>query len=432
MRKPLTNRKTELLLRWRTLWFFMAVGVLLLVGAATFDQNTTEKVKGVLAGINAGGFEEFDSNLAFQHAPIHFQDTDDSEPSSDFLTRWDYDGDLSPNNNWENVPTADFKAVAYYSVVETATHWFVVYAFYHPRDWLDSPGSSEHENDLEGFLSIVHKNGTPYGSLQAIITVFHNEFPSYTRNSVEIASDESTLASGIKIFEDVVRENRVKLDGELVFSDVNGIRRIKTTQEPQGHGIKAWPSGNFSGDLPCEEEDGVIYYPSLSQAGIPDGGCDHHVFYKLEPLWPLWEVQLEEVGKIRNVFSTFAAWGVLQGNLNGGCGGGAFNFQLCSRNSANTPWRWDASHDNESYGGEMALDPAKMAAHYFDGFENFDQLYTRNRYLQDLDELGYSNSHLPRGFDSDFDLDSSIGRVRGLSIAVPILHSSKSTLDPPF
>ena len=34
----------------------------------------------------------FDEDLAFRHAPVHFQDTDDTNAVADFITAVDYDG----------------------------------------------------------------------------------------------------------------------------------------------------------------------------------------------------------------------------------------------------------------------------------------------------------------------------------------------------
>jgi hypothetical protein len=33
-------------------------------------------------------------------------------------------------------------------------HWYILYAFFHPQDWTDTPFDQEHENDLEGLLVI--------------------------------------------------------------------------------------------------------------------------------------------------------------------------------------------------------------------------------------------------------------------------------------
>ncbi|MGH2690135.1 MAG: hypothetical protein ACRDKW_15215 [Actinomycetota bacterium] len=40
--------------------------------------------------------------LALHWAPIHLQDTDDSDADADWIFAVDFDGDWSADNNWEN------------------------------------------------------------------------------------------------------------------------------------------------------------------------------------------------------------------------------------------------------------------------------------------------------------------------------------------
>jgi hypothetical protein len=86
------------------------------------------------------------AQLAQRWAPIHYQDVDVTGDhalggKSDYLTKYDFDGDLSGRNNWDNAAAtnANFSAYVYYSVVETSTHWYIVYMFFHPRDWVYNP-----------------------------------------------------------------------------------------------------------------------------------------------------------------------------------------------------------------------------------------------------------------------------------------------------
>ena len=74
----------------------------------------------------------------------HYQDVDQTGNDalggkSDYLTSINYDGEWRTDNNWESLENTPAIAYAYYSVVSTNTHWFIIYAFYHPRDWADHP-----------------------------------------------------------------------------------------------------------------------------------------------------------------------------------------------------------------------------------------------------------------------------------------------------
>src|ERR1700751_2236786 len=129
-------------------------------------------VLGLSAGLNPAQAAVSYADLAFHYAPVHYQDTDSSDYPSDYITAFDYDGDLVSTNNWDNRGNGLWPATVHYSVVESCSHYFITYAFYHPRDWSDTPFDQEHENDLEGVLVAVSKDGSTYGALQGMVTVF--------------------------------------------------------------------------------------------------------------------------------------------------------------------------------------------------------------------------------------------------------------------
>ncbi|MBW8811692.1 MAG: hypothetical protein JF591_23365, partial [Lysobacter sp.] len=124
--------------------------------------------------------------LALRWAPVHYQDVDQTGShalggGADYITRYDFDGDLDARNNWDRAGQSAYPlaARAYYSVVETSTHWFITYLFFHPRDWTDSFFDTEHENDAEGVLFAIARDGSTYGTLKAAVTVAHTDFFSY-------------------------------------------------------------------------------------------------------------------------------------------------------------------------------------------------------------------------------------------------------------
>ncbi|WP_433271156.1 hypothetical protein ACQPZF_11660 [Actinosynnema sp. CS-041913] len=75
--------------------------------------------------------------VALHWAPVHYQDTNGTNYDADYLTKVDFDGDWFADNNWENQDDdpSRLTGAVYYSVVTTGTHWFLVYGFFHPRDW---------------------------------------------------------------------------------------------------------------------------------------------------------------------------------------------------------------------------------------------------------------------------------------------------------
>jgi hypothetical protein len=59
--------------------------------------------------------------------------------------------------------------------MKPATHWFLVYTVMHPRDYSDKcVAGSCHENDNEGIVMTVRKDGSEFGRLQTMETLAHN------------------------------------------------------------------------------------------------------------------------------------------------------------------------------------------------------------------------------------------------------------------
>jgi hypothetical protein len=285
-----------------------------------------------------------DLELALRWAPIHYQDTDSSDYDADYLTAVNYDAEWNTLNNWEHQDDnlALLTGWTYFSVAETATHWFLVYAFYHPRDWEDFPdpfGQFTHENDMEGALLTVRKDGTGFGALEAMITVAHDNFYSWVPAG-------STYAAG-----------RETVDGPLIMQAVGGVPHPTTRQEAKGHGVYGWNGANFPGN------DGVVYLPSATTAEVPSSGNDRSVAYRLADVFAaggLWARRADPV--------TFAGFGTFRGD-NG------------KDNAANAPWGWDDHDDGGDLPrGMLATDPAYLVSVYFAGEGNFSLTYTRNAY----------------------------------------------------
>ncbi len=327
-----------------------------------------------------------DFELAFHHAPIHYQDTDSTDAKADYITRYDYDGNKVSTDNWENLKKFPLTAYAYYSVVETCTHWFIVYGFFHPRDWTDSRADQEHENDLEGLLSIIRKDGTRFGKLEGMVTVYHTDFYSYTPPGSPFGQGKETI------------------DGRLTLQPYEGSLRALTVQQAKGHGLKAFPyTSDFRGK---PNEDGIIYYPTRTGAQVPKSGNDRNAKYGLIDLFStegLWETQLSEATMPSSAAKTFHKWGSFKGDKGDGCGKGL--TVTCSENAAQLPWGWNDHDDGPVYHGEMALDPAHLTKVYFSGLGNFNEEYLRNRYLSDLRNRGFRQGNLPHGWPSKLNLD---------------------------
>jgi hypothetical protein len=302
------------------------------------------------------------AELALRWAPIHYQDVDATGShalggKADYLTRVNFDGDWNGRNNWDRAAQSDasFSAAAYYSVAETGTHWYLTYFFFHPRDWVDHPFfETEHENDGEGVLLSVQKDGSAYGVLRAAVTVAHASFYSYTPAGSSWTSGRETVDGTL----------------QLQSSPHDDFQHPVTAQETQGHGLKAYPQYSINGD-------GVVYYPA-TQGEAPGGTNDRDVKYELIDIFAsggLWAQ--------RDNTDLYANLGTFAGDTSGGCGVGTYS---CGTNSANAPWGWDDGDDAPAR-GEIATDPAKLSAEYFTVPGEPARSYSYNPYRSELADL---------------------------------------------
>lgn len=321
----------------------------LILAAAACVEGSPDELSELSDELSAGNTADR-AALALRWAPVHYQDVDQTGShalggSADYITAYDFDGDLNGRNNWDHAGNAAYplRATGYYSVTETSTHWYLVYLFFHPRDWTDFI-DTEHENDAEGVMFAVLRDGSTYGKLQASVTVAHTDFFSFTPSG-------SPWGSGSE-----------GVDGTLQMTNLGDGAHAVTAQQAKGHGLKARPYYDINGD-------GIVYFPSATTGEVPSGPDDRSVFYKLvDVLAPggMWDQ--------RNNPSLFAGFGSFAGDSTGGCGSGAAS---CGTNSANAIWGWDDGNDGLQRGA-LASDPAGLARNYFSIPETVSTAYTFN------------------------------------------------------
>ncbi|MCS7026610.1 MAG: M48 family metalloprotease [Bryobacteraceae bacterium] len=321
--------------------------------------------------------------VASLFAPIFYQALG-HEPRYDYITNFDFDGDWIGDNNWENAAKSKYplQAWVYYSVRETSTHYFLHYAVFHPRDYkggvgkgtlfsrvlrtgvkpaakVDPTGRAQeialaHENDLEGCLLVVAKNGDDPRDGQVVFleTLAHNSFLKY-------------LPPG------------QHKEGFGNFS-LQG-RRVKLYIEPRGHGIEAY------GPTEAQQKHTLLVYTFLGLAETPSEDLTKATGYNLAPiattLWPealrgvtptYAETEdyglflLEEVGPDGKVFER---------KMNLGRIGSAFRGKVGGANLARPPWAWFDGKDKNQPLGEWFFDPARTIRRHFDLPPDFSVAY---------------------------------------------------------
>lgn len=331
------------------------------------------------------------ARIAAKFAPVFSHKVSDEWRAADQFTRVDFGGPLTtiarnPSRLFALDPNHEFDdPTVYYSVCETTTHWFIVYAVYHPFDWWkrDKPTNlydairdrvDEHAHDMEGALVVVRKvDGWMAGGrrrraelvIDGLVTVSHLNLYLYTEPRIPIKKGESEPASGLPSLH-VVKFNET-VDGNIWLDKATG--RIKLYVESRGHGIRgdhtSWGSG-----------DRVWYYRLKGVGGDPgvlnDDDATRVFKYELEDLFAsrgLWDHRYDE-----NVFR--------QGQ------NGRWGFTCLDKltrgkpvaSAANPPWSWN-DHNDPSPIGEIATDPAWFITRYAQGWGPVSQEYLRNPYF---------------------------------------------------
>ena len=224
-----------------------------------------------------------DKDIAAEFAPVFMQGLGE-KPQYDYPMRFDFDGDWRGDNNWENADKfTDSKAYVYFSVSATATHYFIHYAVYHPRDYkggskkgallsdllrqgADIAGTRDpiglleeatlaHENDLEGCLVVVEKDGAELSRARVVYveTLSHNRFKKY------------------------VPQSEAKNDFEQVALSRQHPRLFV---QPKGHGIEAYQEEGEKG----ASERKILVYEVGAKAGSPAQANEGVVNYELLPI----------------------------------------------------------------------------------------------------------------------------------------------------
>jgi hypothetical protein len=211
--------------------------------------------------------KNFYYQLAGHWAPDLYQDTW-FMPEGDYLVAFNADGDWIGRNNLENFLLGKFKpyaAVVYYSVIESETHYFIYYCFYHAVDY-DTwymrliPGTT-HENDMEGIMVTVAKvPDNPWGKFRAMEALAHSTFHHY--------------ANG-----DGIKPNQ----GSFEPAKLRDGAHVEIYIEGGGHGPYELHSKNspYTKHDQFRQKHGVVYR-FAGQAGSPQGRDDRNVGYDLK------------------------------------------------------------------------------------------------------------------------------------------------------
>jgi hypothetical protein len=309
------------------------------------------------------------AQLAAHWAPVWYHDSDSSNYKGDYIVAYDFDGDTRSDNNWDNLNKAgvDLRAVIYYSVVETQTHWFILYADFHPQDWDENcqpiPFGPDkcHENDMEGAMVVVRKDGAPHGKFELLYTEAHNNLHIFT-------NDKTISASHTKHLESVPVTWENGSHPELYV-------------ESKGHGVCAL---RYNGSKHCKHPvsgnpppfpggDGIVYrYKGVAQ--LPKSGNDRDVGYALVPLTTtIWARRKD----ICDSGCTFDGTMTYEGQSIGK----AFDGDSHGDDKANPPWAWDDPEDGPVLRGGFFFRPAETVLTHLKVSGAWSKTYLVNPFL---------------------------------------------------
>jgi hypothetical protein len=233
-------------------------------------------------------------DLAEHYAPVVAQETW-FEPKADFLARFDYDGDWRGDNNWDNLPTGSSQAYVYWSAAETATHYFLMYNFFHPRRYAEDCSGACHENDAGGLLVVARKDGSRFGRPLLAQTLTNNTIYSYTSDA-RIREGLHRVYGDLKLW----RESR-----PVVFIE-GGLHGVYGA----GDGVHA----RFSAEkMDFLGSTGVVYRYG-GTAGQPAHPSDRDVSYELLPMQEHWWTRAtSREGQESRTFEEYARYAPLGG-----------------------------------------------------------------------------------------------------------------------
>ena len=323
-----------------------------------------------------------DSEIAARFAPVFYQALAENK-RADYITNFDFDGDWRGDNNWVHTNDEQFvmKAYVYYSVVETETHYFIHYALFHGRDYkggerkgailseliregakragkYDPTGIAEesalaHENDMEGCLVAVEKNGSDIARAVVVFleTLKHNTIAKYRIQNAEKESETLTLDHG----------------------------RPLLYVEPKGHGILALNNARQN------TRKDVLIYKFTGHADDPERVEGTTIGYELVPISStLWPRALAGENVTYAEVQDFADVTIRVRRADAGDTelkvplhkiGVAFAGKVGGINMARPPWGWFDRSRREETLGVWYFDPATTIKRDFKLDETFSTSY---------------------------------------------------------
>lgn len=203
---------------------------------------------------NQSGYE----TLAAKYSPIIYQAVNTNAPHLDYITSWDFDADKDVTNNDKNyLKVTEVPTWVYYDVVETKSHYFIRYVYFHVRH-TESVESKNFGNEAAGALVVVAK----YPSMTPIAVETYFSGASY-QDIRSFVTEES----GLVIDGATVSANGNLNDNDRKYYNVNWVFNAANLF-PNGHYLAYITEGTHESCswIQTNEESGMDFRCELTQA----------------------------------------------------------------------------------------------------------------------------------------------------------------------
>ncbi|MFG0318763.1 MAG: hypothetical protein ACF8XB_15925 [Planctomycetota bacterium JB042] len=223
-----------------------------------------------------------DLELARRYGPFLYKAVHLEKGRQDLPARVDFDGDLDGENNWETFPHHELVPTVSYACVESATHWFLTYHVFHPRDWthVDLGVHLTHEGDGENLQVAVRKST---GRVELLYTQAHYDGAVHPHPDVPVGAREIEPRGPLVLVDD---EGRVDPGGThaAVFVESGG-HGIHAVGDPRAD-VEVAASGSFAFD-----GHGILFRPARVGEPVAEPPLDAEVVpyalaSTLAGLWP--------------------------------------------------------------------------------------------------------------------------------------------------
>jgi len=198
-----------------------------------------------------------------------------------------FDGNQDLRDNDTNVFTLDLEKVResmsrptiYYSVIESATHYYITYVVYHAIDFK----IFGHAHDTENIWTVVKKDGSPFGSLVAQITNVHGYPMVYSPNPTLEADWRAKVHFPLQsrvfpLFDTYSLSHR---DGPAEYIQRKNTQSLQVFISSRSHAIYKWSRAAWKEG----EGSGGVYLPEKCTECLQQQGStvkDRLFTYRLE------------------------------------------------------------------------------------------------------------------------------------------------------